>query len=145
MPGKFIESPPRSFYAIGILALIWNILGVVQYVMRVTMTDTAIAALSESQQAFIAATPSWALAAFATATNVAVLGCLALLLKKAWAYPLFIVSLLALLVQDFHGYALADGMAAFGAGGVVLTALILVITVYLVWYAKQASNKGWIN
>ena len=145
MSEDVIGGPPRSFYVISGLALVWNLIGVMQYVMRVTMTDAAIAVLPANQQALINATPSWALAAFAIATNAAALACLLMLLKKAWAYPLFIVALVAVLVQDFHGFAMADGMAAYGVAGVVLTALVLVISAYLVWYSKGARDKGWIS
>ena len=81
----------------------------------------------------------------ALATNAAALGCVLLLLRKAWAYPLFIMSLLALLVQNYHGFVLAEGAAAFGAVGVVLTILIIAIGAYLIWYSIGAKDKGWIS
>ena len=139
------NKPPRSFYIISIAALVWNLIGVMQYIMRVTMSDAALAALPENKQAFIQDSPSWATAAFAIATNAGALGCVLLLLRKAWAYPLFIMSLLAVLVQNYHGFVLADGMAVFGGGGVVLDILIIAIGAYLVWYSKGAKDKGWIS
>jgi hypothetical protein len=36
-------------------------------------------------------------------------------------------------------------VAAFGAGGVVLTILIIAIGAYLIWYSKGAKDKGWIS
>jgi len=145
MPEETNNKPPRSFYIISVTALLWNLIGVMQYIMRVTMSDAAFAALPENQQAFIQDSPSWATAAFAIATNAGALACVLLLLRKAWAYPLFIVSLLGILVQDIHGFAMADGMAVFGGAGVVLTALVLAIGVYLVWYSRDAKDKGWIS
>lgn len=83
MSGDLNNKPPRSFYIIGGAALVWNLIGVMQYVMRVTMTRAAIAALPENQQTFLQDIPGWATAAFAIATNAAALGCVLLLLRKA--------------------------------------------------------------
>ena len=138
-------NPPRSFYVIGIAALVWNLLGVMQYVMRVTMSESAIAELPADQQAFINEIPVWANSAFAIATNAGALGCLLLLLRKSWAYPVLVISLLGVLVQDFHGFFVADGLAAYGGFGVVMTALVLAISAFLVWYAMNAREKGWIS
>ena len=145
MSEEVTVGPPRSFYVISGVALVWNLIGLMQYVMRVTMTDASIVALPADQQAFVNGTPSWALAAFAIATNAGALGCLLLLLKKSWAYPLFIISLLGILVQDVHGFALSDGMAVSGSVGVVIAVLVLLISIFLIWYAKGAKEKGWIS
>ena len=42
------SQPPRSFYIIGAAALVWNLIGVMQYVLQVTMNDAAIAALLDT-------------------------------------------------------------------------------------------------
>ena len=139
------SQPPRSFYIIGVAALVWNLIGVVQYVIRVTMNDAAIAALPVNQQIFIHEMPGWATAAFAIATNAGALGCVLLLLRKDWAYPLFIVSLLGILVQNIHGFAIADGLEVFGGAGAALTALVLIIAAVMIWYSKGAKDKGWIS
>ena len=145
MSGDLNNKPPRSFYIIGGAALVWNLIGVMQYVIRVSMSEAAVAGLPANQQAFLQDIPGWATAAFAIATNAAALGCVLLLLRKAWAYPLFIMSLLALLVLNYPGFVLAEGATAFGAVGVVLTILIIAIGAYLIWYSIGAKDKGWIS
>jgi hypothetical protein len=80
------SGPPRSFYIIGIAALIWNLIGVMTYVMQVTMSDAAMAALPEEQQAFIQNSPVWVTAAYAIAVNAGALGCVLLLVRQSWAY-----------------------------------------------------------
>ena len=145
MSDELNGKPPRSFYIIGVAALVWNLIGLMQYVMRVTMTDAAIAALPVAQQTFISETPAWALSAFAIATNAGALGCVLLLMRKAWAYPLFIVSLLAVVVQNVHGFLLADGLAAFGGVGALLTAIVVAVGAVLIWYSNGAKEKGWLS
>ncbi len=139
------SQPPRSFYIIGVTALVWNLIGVMQYVLQVTMNDAAIAALPANQQIFLQEMPDWATAAFAIATNTGALGCILLLMKKEWAYPIFIVSLLGILVQNIHGFAIADGLEVFGGTGAALTALVLIVGAVMIWYSKSAKDKGWIS
>lgn len=139
------NKPPRSFYIISVAALLWNVIGVMQYIMRVTMSDAALSALPENQQAFIQDSPSWAIAAFAIATNAGALGCVLLLLRNAWAYPVLVASLLGILVQNFHGFVIGGGLDVFGPIGAVLTAVVFVIGVYLIWFSMGAKDKGWIS
>ena len=139
------SQPPRSFYIIGAAALVWNLIGVMQYVLQVTMNDAAIAALPANQQIFIHETPGWATAAFAIATNSGALACVLLLLRKNWAYPLFIVSMLGVLVQNIHSFAVADGLEVFGGAGAALTVLVLGIAAVMIWYSKSAEDNGWIS
>ena len=86
-------APPRSYWIISGLALVWNLIGLAAYVSQVTMTDEALRLLPDAQREFMAATPAWATAAFAVATTAGVLGSLLLLLRNSWAVPLFLVSL----------------------------------------------------
>ncbi|MCZ6639995.1 MAG: hypothetical protein O7F71_00340 [Gammaproteobacteria bacterium] len=66
-------------------------------------------------------------------------------MKKDWAYPLFIVSLLGILVQNIHGFVISDGLEIFGGAGAALTAFVLVVAAVMIWYSKSAKDKGWIS
>jgi hypothetical protein len=94
------NKPPRSFYIIGIAALIWNLIGVMTYIMQVTMSDAAMAALPADQQAFIQNSPVWVTAAYAIAVNAGALGCVLLLLRQTWAYLVLVVSFAGMSIPD---------------------------------------------
>ena len=87
-PEQASGSPPRSFYIIGIAALIWNLIGVMTYIMQVTLSDAAMAALPEEQQAFIQNSPVWVTATYAIATNAGALGCGVIAVGVAYAASL---------------------------------------------------------
>jgi len=57
-----------SFWAVGTVALIWNVMGVMNFFMQ--MNPDALAAMSESQRATVASRPPWATGAFAIAVFV---------------------------------------------------------------------------
>ena len=137
--------PPRSFYVISGIALAWNLLGVASYVMQVTMSDAALAALPDDQQAFIQNTPAWATAAYAIAVNAGALGCVLLLVRQTWAYQVLILSFLGIMVQNFYGYAIGGAVGAYGAAGVGLSVAVIVVGAFLIAYSKGAIDKGWLN
>ena len=129
-----------SFWTIAVLALIWNVLGCINFVSQ--MNPEAVAAMPESYRAAIQARPDWATGAFAIAVFGGVLGCIVLLLRKFAAYYVFIASLLAALVAIVQ-FQLAVGFDPIGA--FIGSAMQLVVAAFLVWYVKQVHGKGWIR
>ena len=81
-----------SFRAIGTVALIWNVLGCINFFVQ--MDPDMLSAYRESERAIVEGRPAWATGAFAVAVFGGALGCLLLLLRKSAAFYLFIVSLL---------------------------------------------------
>jgi hypothetical protein len=68
-----------------------------------------------------------------------------LLLKKAWATPVLILSLIGIIVQMYHSLAIANSVEVYGPGSAVMPAIVVIVGVFLVWYARHASAKGWIS
>ncbi len=136
---------PHSFWIISGLFLVWNLMGVMAYLMQVTMSDEAMAALPEAQRDLYLSTPAWATGAFAIAVFGGTLGCIFLLMRKSWAVPVFILSLLGVLVQMFHVFALSPALEVLGAGSVGMPMLVTAGAIFLIWYARSARSKGWIG
>jgi len=145
MTDQPISKPTRWFWILGIAALIWNLFGVMAYIMQVTLSDEALAQLPADQRMLYETIPAWATAAFATAVFAGVLGCIALLLRKTWATPLFVLSLIGVLVQMFHAFFLTDSMAVNGPGSAAMPLLVIIIATGLVWYSRLATARGWLN
>jgi len=59
--------PTTSFWIIGIIALIWNLMGVFAYLQEAYMTVEDLAALPPDQQALFENVPAWVTSAFAFA------------------------------------------------------------------------------
>ncbi len=130
-----------SFWAIGAIALIWNVMGAINFVAQ--MNPDTLAAYRESERAMIEGRPAWATVAFAIAVFGGALGCVLLLLKRSAAFYLFIASLLGVIVTMMH--TLGAGID-FGLGeilGIILMPLVL--AAFLIWYAKLAESKDWIR
>jgi archaellum biogenesis protein FlaJ (TadC family) len=138
--------PPVSFWIIAGVALVWNLIGVMIFYMQVSASPEDLAQYyNETELAFLTSIPAWATAANAIAVIAGVLGCAFLLMRKIWAVPMFIISLLGIVVQDIHAFAIADGIAVWGAGAAVLPLVVLVIGVGLILYSRIAREKHWIE
>jgi hypothetical protein len=138
--------PSLSFWIIGGAALIWNLFGLIVYFMQVSASPEELAAAYTAEQVdFMMSTPKWATSAFAIAVNAGVFGSLFLLLRKAWAVPMFVISLVAVLIQNLNSFVLNDVMALFGTTPAIIQSVIVIIGVLLIWYSRGAKDKGWIS
>jgi len=138
-------TPPKWFLIVSALGLLWNLLGVMAYLLQMTMSPEAMAALPADQRDLYANTPAWADGAFAIAVWGGVAGSVALLLKKALATPLLLASLLAVLIQMFHSFFLSNSFEVFGPGGLIMPAMIFIIASYLLWLSARAKGSGWLS
>jgi len=138
-------SPPVWFWVISILALLWFLMDVSAFFMRVFMTDGFIKAMPENQQHLYRDMPRWVNIVFAGEVFGGALGSIILLLRKKWALPLFAVSLLGVLSQTFHIYFLSDAISTMGTPAVVMPLVAIVIGTGMIVLAKTAAAKGWLR
>uniref|UniRef100_B3EPR8 Uncharacterized protein n=1 Tax=Chlorobium phaeobacteroides (strain BS1) TaxID=331678 RepID=B3EPR8_CHLPB len=120
--------------------LIYNIMGVINYFVQ--MNADSLASFPESYRPIIEGRSAWATAAFAIAVFGGSLGCLLLLLRKSAALYVFIASLLGVVATIVHIFGVA-GLSSFEIWIGVL--MQLVVTAFLVWYAKHTESKDWIS
>lgn len=139
------NKPSINFWIIGTAALIWNLIGIVIYVGQVSMSPEALSKLTEAQQDLITSTPAWANAAWAIAVNAGAFGSLLLLLRKGWAIPMFLLSLIAVVVQDFEAFVLRDAFGVLGINSLIIPSMVLVIAIALFLYSRHARSKGWLS
>ena len=134
------NKPNALFYVIGVIALIWNGLGVIAYLTRAFITDEMIAQLPKEQQAeFLIEYPAWFTAAFATAVFAGVLASIVFLLKKKLSFMLFAISAVAAIAQHVYLFMNVE------MNSLVMPILVIVVCIFLVWYSKKVTNDGWLS
>lgn len=127
-----------SFQVISIVALIWNVMGCINYFTQ--MNPDALAGYSEAARTLVEGRPAWATGAFAVAVFGGALGCLLLITRKSAAYYVFIVSFIGVVVTDVHTFGVTDSTEIW-----VGSLMSLVVAVFLIWYSKRVQRKGWIS
>jgi hypothetical protein len=128
---------------VAIIALLWNLIGCAAYLMDVTLTPEAVAAMSPDQQALYAARPAWAVAVYAIAVWGGALGCVGLIMKKRWAKGALLASLLGLIAQDIALFGMSP--VTIGASVYALQGMVLMIAVLLLLLANKAARQGWLE
>jgi len=136
------NKPAKSFWIISIIALIWNLLGVIAYLGQAFMTDEMKAALPAEQQELYNNTPIWVTAAFAIAVWGGFLASILLLVRKAFSKTIFIISLIGIIVQLFYNFFLSNAIDVYGLSGMIMPLLVLVFGIFLVWYTKKCADDG---
>lgn len=138
-----MEKAPKWYLPVAVVALLWNLLGCVAYLSDVMLTPADVAKLSAAQQALYAARPAWSIAATAIAVWGGAAGCVGLILRKRWATPLLIASLLGAIVQDVWLFGMSNSAAQARTVAFVLQGLVLLIAVGLVILGRKAAARGW--
>jgi hypothetical protein len=139
------NKPPVWYWIVAVLALLWNSLGVMAYLMQVMMPPEALDLLPEAERALYENVPAWVTGAFAIAVFGGALGSLALILKKGIAHPLFVVSFLAIIVQMTYNVFLSKALEVYGPGGLAMPIMTFAIGLSLIFIAKSAKTRGWIS
>jgi hypothetical protein len=134
--------PPIWFWIIGIIALLWNGMGLAAYFQQFMMSAETFAALRPEQQQLLIGQPVWLTGAFATAVFAGFVGSISLLMRKRIAVRLFLLSMLAVFVQ-FGGLFLALGYADILIGGEwIMPILVPICAVGLYFFARKTERDG---
>lgn len=133
---------PKWVFIVSIAFLLWNLMGLASFTMQWMMTPADMAKLPAEQQALWGNMAGWIWAAYAVAVGAGTLGALGLLLGKKWAVPLFLVSMIAIMIQFSMPllYALKENMMAL----MVFPAFILAVAIVEWLLARKWAAKGWL-
>lgn len=138
------NKPNSAFWIISVVALLWNIMGVVAYLGQAYMTDEVLKALPETDQAYYNNVPAWVTGVFAIAVFAGVFGCIALLMRKKWATILFVISLISVIAQFIYNVIIQNFVEVSGEK-IIWPILVLIIAILLVLFSRKATKEGWIS
>ena len=135
---------PWHLWVVGVLSLLWNSVGALDFVMTQTKNAAYMKGFTPAQLEFFYGFPVWVVAAWGIAVWGGVLGSLLLLLlRKGLAGPVFLASMIGMVLTTIHNYVLANGLEVMGgAGTLVLSAIIFIITMVLWLYARAMRQQG---
>lgn len=136
---------PRSFWGIGLILLLWNLMGVAAFIMQYSADLTALAKTDPYTASIFAAMPDWAWIAYATAVGAGTLGAILLLLRKTAAVPLFLLSIVGVIVQFGYSFIQTDLLAVKGVSAAIFPAVILIVALFQWHYARRQAAVGIIH
>ena len=145
MTMNYLRKPSNLFWVISSIALVWNLMGVFNYLDQAFMTDKILETLPKEQQILYQDVPAWVTAAFAIAVFSGTLGSLLLLLKKKIASTFFIISFLGIMGQMSYGLLIDQSSDSYGPMGIAMPIIIIAFGGYLIWYSRKANEHRWLS
>ncbi len=143
--------PSVSFWVISIALLLWGLGGSVIYIAYFIETPDEFAQTAETaanRQAYadyVANIPFWAIAVGIIAAATRLLGAIGLLLRRAWALPLYIISVAFFLGVLYRAFILANVASVMSGPHIGVELVFLALSVFAVWFAHENKSKGILN
>ena len=136
---------PWHLWVVGILMVLWNSIGCLDFVM-VQLRNTGYleaAEFSEAQMDFFYAYPRWAVLIWGIAVWSAMLGAILLLAKKRLAVNAYTAGLLAYVLAMIRQYGFTDFTELFTKPSYkVMAVVIFVLAVMQLLYARAMARRG---
>ena len=137
---------PWHLWAIGIVTLLWNAVGALDFVMTQTRNEKYMSGFTPAQLEYFYGFPAWVVVAWGVAVFGGVAGSILLLLRKALAFPVFAVSFVAMVLTTIYNFVLTNGMEIMGGpGAAIFSAVIFVVALLLVFYARSLKQRGYLS
>lgn len=133
---------PRHLWIVGVLALLWNLMGAFDYVMTELRVEAYMAQFSQAELDFFYGFPAWVVALWAVAVWGGVLGAVLLLMRRKLAFPVLLVSFMCMVVTTIQNYAFAGAADVTGGMGLGFSIAVFVVALALVLYARAMTKNG---
>lgn len=144
---SFVRQKPAGWFtAVAVLLVLWGLAGCASFYAHVAYGADIDPKATDWDRAFYASLPGWLNIVYAVAVGAGLLGSVALLLRSKFARPLYIASLIAVVVQ--FGYIFAATEIIAHKGVVVATGFpifIALVAIFQIWFAGYAQRRGWLG
>ncbi len=131
----------KKYWIINSLALIWNFIGVYQYLVQVYLSDLDKMRLAPELQNYYLHLPAWVTGSYAMAVFGGSAGCIALLLRSSWSINFLGCSLLGVLLQHYYNFFIQSDLN-LSLDLIWMPVIILMISISLLctsfYYKKSA-------
>ena len=136
------QRTPWHLWLVGVLGLLWNSVGVLDYLMTQTQNDSYMGQFTPEQLESLYGFPTWLVGLWALAVWGGVLGALLVLLRKRLAAPVLLASLMAMTITAIHNLLSANGLYATAGTGLAFVLLIFVVALGLWLYSRAMGERG---
>lgn len=133
---------PAWYWLVAVAALLFEAAGAYLFLNSLQIDP---ASLPLDQRAVFEATPQWMTIAWAVAIGSGMLGAIGLLLRRRFAEPLLLISLVAVAVQ-FSGLFLVKQLRELTPEDHLVVPIVILLFAYGFWQtSKLARRRGWLN
>ena len=130
---------PWHLWVVGIVTLLWNAIGIFSYLSTQTGNLESLG-MTADQIAYFDSFPAWADAVWALGVWGAFLGSILLLLRSRWAVTSIGISIVGLIGSTIYQRFMIEVPEELDSIG--LSAMIWIITLFMLWYAIRMRGQG---
>ncbi len=134
---------PRTIRIVGIILLLWGLMGIAALVMQYTLDPAELAKSDPAAAKAFATMPTWLWVVYAFAVGTGFAGSVSLLARRKSAVPLYAISLIAVLIQ--FGYTLGATSLIAEKGLVAAAgfpAVIILVALFQLFYSRTLAAQG---
>ncbi len=113
-------------------------MGCINFIMQ--MDPEMLANYPEDARSLVASRPVWSTVAFAVAVFGGAVGDIVLLLRKAFAFYIFIASFSGAIITNIHTYQASSDINIW-----IGSFISIVVAIFLIWYTNIVKRKNWIK
>jgi len=140
------EQPPVWYFVVAGALALWNAIGCYFCYMQFIHGAEAMGPATDYDLQLYASLPGWYNYVFALAVLSGLLGSIGLLTRSRAVRILFIVSLVAAIIQFGYLFATTDIIAHKGAAAVLpFPILVVVICIFSIWFAGLAERREYLR
>lgn len=141
-----VAKRPGWFIILVCVLIVWGLAGCAAFYVHVKYGPAIDPAATDWDRAYFAALPAWFNWDYAVAVGAGLLGSIALLARSKATGPLYILSLIAVVIQFGYVFFATDLLAHKGAAMTVpFPAFIIAMAVLQVWLAGYARDRNWVS
>ena len=135
---------PKWFYPVTVVALLWNLMGIANFLLQLNLSPEDIAALPAAEQDLMNNTPLWSMIAFALGVFGGSIGCIGLLIRKAWSKVALLIALLAVTAQMSYWLFFTSAVEVYGPSTYGMPLLVIFVALLLVRLSNNGIKKGYL-
>jgi len=136
---------PTVFWVIAIMATLWNMMGIFAYLSDMFISPEKLSVMKPAMQELYKNNPIYLKMLYGLGVFGGLLGSVGLLLRKSWAVPFFLISLVSVVLQFATSLLFTNTLNAMGNVSLVLPAFVILIAAFLFGYARYLRQHNVLN
>jgi len=139
------NKPNTLFWVIAVIALLWNIMGIFQFIGPILFPEIMFEGLNQEAVDLYNNFPTWYTVIFGAATISGLLGAITLLARKKITVVLFLVSMITVFIVEGYYIFGTKVTEVMGQEAIYMPIVVIICSIFLYFYSKKALKKGWLK
>jgi len=136
--------PPIWFWVISILALLYFLMDTMMFYSRVFMLEDFAKDMPKQYELY-KVMPTWVNVVYGLEAFGGLMGSIALLSRKKWAFILFCISMIGVLAQSSYIWFVSNAFSVLGNPAIIMPIVAIVLGIIMIMLSRHAINRLWIR